>query len=108
MSFDEVLFPPNISKGATGGEVFSTVVVVAGSGAEQRIGQWAKARLRYDVAHATRSRALAGEVRSFFLARAGRLRGFRFKDWLDYSSKDPDGTERKHDCSSLSSTTFQL
>ncbi len=107
MAFDEVQFPPNISRGATGGPTFQTVVITTASGAEQRIALWQRGRAVWDVSHALRSPAQAHELLAFFLARQGRLRGFRFKDWSDYSTDQPvPGT--RFATAEVSGTTFQL
>ena len=55
MSFVEARFPANISQGAKGGPVFSTVVITTASGAEQRVGQWSLGRHRWDVSHALKN-----------------------------------------------------
>lgn len=103
MAFDETpRFPEDISKGATGGPMFSTVVVVAGSGAEQRVGQWSTGRRRWDVAHSLKTPAQGDALLAFFLARQGRLRGFRFKDWTDYRVSTAE------ELVEITATTFQL
>lgn len=84
--FDEVQFPPDISFGAQGGAVYKTVVVIADSGYEQRVGLWARGRLRWDVSHGIKHAAQGYALATFFRARQGRLRGFRFKDWTDYTA----------------------
>jgi len=106
-AFDEIRFPPNISRGATGGPTFSTVVITTASGAEQRIALWQRGRAVWDVSHAMRSPAQAHELLSFFLARQGRLRGFRFKDWNDYSTDQPTPGV-KFATAQVTSTKFQL
>lgn len=107
MAFDEVRFPTDISHGALGGPMFATKVIVVDSGAEQRIGKWSQGRRRWDVAHALKNPTQAAALLDFFLCRQGKLRGFRFKDWLDYTTDQPVAGTR-HDCVSLTSTTFQL
>ena len=87
-TIDEVQFVTDIARGATGGPRFKTIVVTGAAGAEQRSAQWATARWYFDVGHALRNPTQADTLRAFFLARAGRLRGFRFKDWSDYSVTD--------------------
>lgn len=93
---DEVRLSENISRGATGGPEYSTVVVTGKSGAEQRIAQRGQGLYRYDVEHQSRTAAMAAEIIAFFQARMGKARGFRFKDWGDYSATDeplaPTGT----------------
>lgn len=85
MAFDEVRFPETISYGSSGGPQFNTTVLELSSGYEQRNVNWVAARARYNVAHGIRSRADMDTLIAFFRARQGRARGFRFKDWSDYT-----------------------
>jgi uncharacterized protein (TIGR02217 family) len=85
MAFDEVQFPPNLALGATGGPKFKTSIVVLAAGHEQRNSQWSIARGEWDVGHVPRSKADMETLIDFFVARAGQARGFRFKDWADYT-----------------------
>jgi uncharacterized protein (TIGR02217 family) len=84
----EVRFPEDISRGATGGPRFKTIIVTGAAGSEQRIMQWQTARWEWDVSHALRNPTQAQTLLSFFLARGGRTDGFRFKDWMDYQATD--------------------
>jgi uncharacterized protein (TIGR02217 family) len=77
-------FPENISRGATGGPRFKTIIVTGAAGSEQRVMQWSEARWYYDVSHALRNPTEADVLLAFFLARGGRTDGFRFKDWASY------------------------
>lgn len=90
MSFDEVNFPLAVSYGSMTGPSFSTEVVTLASGVEVRNQNWSQARRYYDAASGIRSAADAALLTAFFCARRGRARGFRLKDWLDFSSA-PDG-----------------
>lgn len=87
MSFDEVQLPLKIGFGAGGGPAFSTEVVTIDGGYERRNQNWSQARRVYDARTGVRSVADAALLQAFFLARAGRARGFRLKDWSDFSSK---------------------
>lgn len=99
MAFDEVLFPPDIAWGATGGPKFSTGVLTTTLGYEFRNREWSAALAEYDVSHATRTQAEMDILVAFYRARNGSVRGFRFKDWMDYKLEmDP----------SVSSTTVDL
>lgn len=84
--FHDVQFNTDISKGAVGGPRFSTIVVVTASGAEQRVAQWTRPRLSWDVSHALCDPTKAATLLAFFIARQGKLHTFRFKDWLDYTA----------------------
>ena len=87
--FHEILFPPSISYGSSGGPRFKTTLFVTDAGYEQRNIDWQAVRHEYDVAHSMRdfddSLNLAGirTLHAFFMARGGRSHGFRFKDWND-------------------------
>ena len=89
MSFHEVRFPDNISRGARGGPERRTQIVELASGDEERNASWANSRRRYDVAYGIRRADDLAAVVAFFEARNGRLHGFRFKDWADYKSGLP-------------------
>lgn len=84
-SFHDVRLPDDISYGATGGPKFNTVVVGSEAGYEQRIGRWLSARLSWDIKLDIWDRARLEALLSFFRARMGKLYGFRFKDWSDYT-----------------------
>jgi uncharacterized protein (TIGR02217 family) len=81
---DEVLLPPEISRGAVGGHQFSVIIVETENGAEQRILLNQDGRLRLNVTHGSRTPEQAAELTAFWLARRGPTRGFRVKHWHDY------------------------
>jgi uncharacterized protein (TIGR02217 family) len=103
-AFDEVLFPVDISKGAVGGPSFSTIVIVTGSGAEQRTAQWRGGRRKWNVGQSLKSSDQASDLIAFWVARQGKARGFRFRDWTDFYVDDGD----PHATSSIDTTHFQL
>jgi uncharacterized protein (TIGR02217 family) len=86
-AFDEIQFPPSISFGATGGPRFSTDVLILSSGYEARNQNWAAARAQYDISTGIKTKADMDAVIAFFYARAGRARGFRYKDWKDFQAR---------------------
>jgi uncharacterized protein (TIGR02217 family) len=86
MSFDEIELPLRVGFGSKGGPNFSTEIIVIDSGYERRNQNWAQARRVFDARTGVRSASDAATLLSFFHARAGRARGFRLKDWSDYSS----------------------
>lgn len=92
VSFAEIQLDPLIAQGAVGGPTFKTVVVVAGSGAEQRVQLWSNARRAWEVSEALKTPAQHALLYAFWLARKGRLVGFRFKDWTDYKVTTPTAT----------------
>jgi uncharacterized protein (TIGR02217 family) len=93
---DEVQFPTQISEGASGGPTFSTVVIVGGNGLEQRVPIYTHGRYQWNAATGMKSPTDMALVTAFWLARQGRARGFRWKDWDDYKATAqtllPDGT----------------
>lgn len=86
MAFDEIALPLRVGFGSKGGPNFSTEIIVIDSGYERRNQNWAQARRVYDARAGVRSAADAAALLAFFHARAGRARGFRVRDWSDYSS----------------------
>lgn len=93
MAFDDVAFPDSIAEGASGGPEFSTAVIISSGGNEQRLANWSRPRRRYNVGTGLKDGDDVAALIAFFLARQGRLRGFRFKDWSDYTmSRQTIGT----------------
>ena len=112
MTFHEVRFPDNISRGARGGPERRTQIVELASGAEERNASWANSRRRYDVAYGIRRADDLAAVVAFFEARNGRLHGFRFKDWADFKSclpsQTPGATDQPIGTGNGAATLFQL
>jgi uncharacterized protein (TIGR02217 family) len=89
MAFHEVRFPTGIGFGSSGGPERRTQIVTLASGREARNATWADSRRRYNAGYGVRGIDDLHAVIAFFEARAGRLHGFRFKDWTDYRSGAP-------------------
>lgn len=89
MTFHEVRFPTDISRGATGGPERRTDVVVLGSGHEERNSRWADSRRFFNAGYGVRSVDDLQTVIQFFEERRGRLYGFRWKDHADFKSGLP-------------------
>lgn len=90
-AFDAVDFPLAIGREALSITEFSTQVVSAPSGHEQRASEWAEARMRYDAGPGVRSEADVRTLADFFRARRGAARGFRFRDPFDHGSAADGG-----------------
>ncbi len=111
--FDELQFPLRVAYGTQGGPGFSTEIVTIDGGYERRNQNWSQARRRYDARPGLCSAADAMSLLAFFQARAGRARGFRLKDWADYTSA-ADGTSAPQPADQLlgtgdgATTQFQL
>ncbi len=86
MGFHEVQFPTNISYGSMGGPGFKTEIIEIDSGAEERISRWNNPRRRYDASYGIRKYDDLAAVLEFYIARKGAAYGFRFKDWMDFTS----------------------
>jgi uncharacterized protein (TIGR02217 family) len=82
-TFDDVLFPLALGREASVAPGFSTQVVESQAGHEQRSSDWADARMRYDAGPGVRSEADLAALITFFRARRGAAKGFRFTDPLD-------------------------
>lgn len=93
MSFVETpRFPDRLAYGAVGGPLFSTDIVVLDSGSETRNQNWSQARAEYTLDFVNRSTTDRDELIHYFRSVAkGRLNGFRFKDWNDYSASISEG-----------------
>jgi uncharacterized protein (TIGR02217 family) len=89
MSFHEVRFPTEISRGAQGGPERRTDVVTLGSGFEERNSRWADSRRSYNAGYGVTSLDALSAVIAFFEERRGRLYGFRWRDHADWKSCAP-------------------
>lgn len=113
MGFDEVRFPTNISYGSKGGPGFRTNVIVSDSGSEQRIPRWTNARRQYNVAYGVHSNDDLVALSDFYIQRNGVANGFRYKDWLDFTSAPdrrgaPTATDQLVDTADGAATDYQL
>jgi uncharacterized protein (TIGR02217 family) len=88
MSFDEVLFPQDISAGSSFGPEFSTTVSETGAKTERRNQNWSYARYRGDLVYGMKTDTQLLALLNFFLLRRGRARGFRYRDPQDNSMTD--------------------
>jgi uncharacterized protein (TIGR02217 family) len=84
MAFLDIVFPENVSYGATGGGGWSTRVVVTDSGREYRQSLWGRTRGRWTVGHNLRGATDWDTLISFHRITQGKTFGFRFKDWTDF------------------------
>lgn len=104
--YESPRFPERIAFGAVGGPEYVTTVTRVVGGAEQRNGAWSYPLHRWDVSQGIKSQADFQTLRAFFLAARGRLHGWRFKDWTDFSAAHTG--DEKGVVSGLTSQTFQL
>lgn len=103
MAFDEIQYPGDISWGAVGGPSFSTSIVTTVTGAEQRNQNWERARGKWKVATEVTESSDMAILIAFFRSRRGKARGFRFKDWSDFT-----GTNQGLGFGDGTTATFQI
>ena len=99
-AFDDVAFPLALGRDVEVTPHFSTQIVTAAGGAEQRNVGWAEALSHYDVGPGLRSEADIAALLEFFRARLGPARGFRLRDPFDWQGRGEaigtgDGTTRR-------------
>jgi uncharacterized protein (TIGR02217 family) len=87
-AFDDVSFPLAIGRGAQVSPGFSTAIVTTASGREQRNAVWAQGRMLYDAGPGVRSESDLQTLITFFRARRGAAKAFRFRDPLDHQAVD--------------------
>lgn len=112
MGFHEVSLPARLAFGSTGGVERRTEVVTLASGFERRSTPWAEGRRRWLIGANLRSLGDMAELVAFFEARAGRLFGFRFRDFMDFRScvpgSEPAATDQALGTGDGESVAFQL
>ncbi|WP_017930155.1 DUF2460 domain-containing protein [Robiginitomaculum antarcticum] len=86
---DDIVFPLPLAFGASGGPSRVVEIYTAASGREQRNSPHAQSRRRFDAGVGIKSLDDIHTLIAFFEARGGQLRGFRFRDPMDYKSSPP-------------------
>jgi uncharacterized protein (TIGR02217 family) len=86
---DDCVFPTAMSWESSFGPDWLTEIAEKGSGREERNSPWAMPRREYDARYSVRTAAEIYQILQLYYAAAGRLRGFRVKDWTDYRSASP-------------------
>lgn len=84
MVIDAVRLPVDVERGAEGGPMFNTAVLITDGGQNSTNQEWSLPLYRGQIGYGIQSKTLFTAVVKFFYARRGRLRGFLFKDWSDY------------------------
>lgn len=112
MSFFDKQFPTEISFGARGGPQESTNIVVLGSGSESRRARWSDAGGSWNVATGIKNDTDLHTLISFWRICRGSFRGFRFKDWQDYTSSirnvAPTNADQNIGTGDGTKTSFQI
>lgn len=91
-----------------GGPMFSTQVQRSFSGAEQRNANWDVPLGKWDLGERSLTQTQLDALNIFIRVRMGRLIGFRFKDWADFSVKATDGVLVRETDSQKPAGSFQL
>jgi len=93
MAFDNVRLPEDIERGAMVGPTFQTGIVTLSGGSEQRNAAWDQERLQADISYGIMRKDDPDDIEnsfarimSFYRARRGRWRGFRFRDLSDFEA----------------------
>lgn len=85
MVIDNVRLPVDIERGVEGGPMFNTVVLTTDGGQTLTNQEWSLPLYVGDVSYGIQSKTSLQTAVDFFWARRGRLRGFLFKDWSDFT-----------------------
>lgn len=80
LGFDEARLPEDVARGVVVRNSFSTLVTTGENGAEYRDQRWSEVRRSYEVTFQVWDDPRWVQLRSFFRARRGKLRGFRLTD----------------------------
>lgn len=96
MFLESPRFPDDLAVFALGGAEFSTDVIVLDSGFEQRNQMWSQNRATYTIQQGLRVKDTTSSLSYqsfyyFYNVVQGRLNGFRFKDFQDYSATSQEG-----------------
>lgn len=113
MAFEETQFPPGISYGSSGGPGYRSSIIALDSGQEQRVSYWEQPRRTYNAAYNIKSKADLAALLEFYTALDGVATGFRYKDWLDFTTasnhqSSPANTDVTLGTGDASTTAFQL
>lgn len=87
----EIRMDTSLSYEFTGGDGFSTDVVISRSGKEQRTRNWLNSRREYEISYSARLPSVWKPLRSFFKNCFGKYYDFRMKDWMDFSADFTEG-----------------
>jgi len=86
MDFDEVRLPERLTFGSRGGPSFNNTVVRLHGGQERRIVRWRAPLHKYNLAPVLKTSTQLDTLIEFYIGRKGPARGFRFKDWMDFTT----------------------
>ena len=84
MAFLDILFPPTINQGASGGPGYVTRITPKDGGDEAVDQRWATHLGRWDVSKGLQTQLQLDELQVFHIVAKGRANSFRFKDFKDF------------------------
>jgi uncharacterized protein (TIGR02217 family) len=85
-SFSESRFDLGIHYGITSTYRYSTHILANAQGQEQRNANWSQPLAKYQIDSKSLTRSELDTLIQFHLDRQGAYEGFRFRDWVDYST----------------------
>ncbi len=85
MVIDDTRLPIDVERGVKGGPQFNTIVLRSDGGNVSTNQNWQYPLYSGNVGYGIQSKSELDKVIRFFWARRGRLRGFLFRDWSDYT-----------------------
>lgn len=97
MSFHDILFPDEVSRGARFGPGHNTAIHTQQGGSEERVGLWETPRHRFRFSLEDHEPEEVLAIRDFVVARRGALFSFRIKDWSDYATTSTGTLHNKDD-----------
>lgn len=89
--FVNVLFPIDISYGASSSSRWKTDIVMVESGFEKRNANWQDSLLEFNVTHNIKTEEQAIMLKKLYQQMRGPLISFKFKDWTDYTVNLEEG-----------------
>jgi uncharacterized protein (TIGR02217 family) len=103
MAFFEAQFPPDISRGMSGGPRFLTDKAFTAGGQRTTNRRSQYPLHEYSLAHPVQFGSEFDALRAFFYVVGGDADGFRFKDWSDYQ-----GTQSNTSATLITGSVYQL
>ncbi len=85
-NFIELRFPEDISYGSVGGPEYFNNIIESINFTELRAPKSTISRMRYNVTPGINTSKKLEKIIAFFRTCRGRLIGFRYKDWMDYTA----------------------
>lgn len=110
---EDATFPENISFGSRGGPGYNTNIIEMDGGQVQTVPRWSETRHTFNAAYGVKSPADIFALKQFYIARLGVANGFRYKDWVDFTTNPTNGADvtvaaTDQEAVRVDDTTFQM